>query len=66
MYILFTIQPTSLLDHHPVSPFLDTPVTSHLMFPNRAISITSFFKFSALWHVQTSDGSTSPGFELLP
>src|SRR6218665_4005564 len=25
-----------------------------------------FFKFSALWQVQTSDGSTSPGFELLP
>ena len=24
-----------------------------------------FFKFSALWQVQTSDGSTSPGFELL-
>src|SRR6218665_1431559 len=41
MYRLFTIQPTSLLDHHPVSPFLDTPVTSHLMFSNRAISITA-------------------------
>src|SRR6218665_1899063 len=25
-----------------------------------------FFKFSALCQVQTSDGSTSPGFELVP
>src|SRR6218665_1280389 len=29
------------------------------------INFFFFFKFSALWQVQTSDGSTSPGFELL-
>src|SRR6218665_1783760 len=31
----------ALLDHHHLSPFLDPPVTSHLMFSNRAISITA-------------------------
>ena len=31
----------ALLDHHPVSPFLNPPVTSHLMFFNLVISITA-------------------------
>src|SRR6218665_3666838 len=32
---------SSIADHPPVSPFYRPPVTSHLMFSNRAISITA-------------------------
>ena len=41
LFLWLTIQQPALLDHHTISPFLDLPVTSHLMFFNRAISINT-------------------------